>query len=365
MKIADSVGVSARIEQAFHTASASTGTSFDYLVKTAQRESAFDEDAKARTSSASGLFQFIESTWLETVKEAGPQHGLAHLADHIERTASGRYHVADPKMRQEILALRDNAEVASVMAGALTQKNAAYLRQHLGRDPSDGELYIAHFLGAAGARKLIEMAHSNPDQSASAVFSRQARANKSIFFHRDGAAKSMSEVYAGLVSKHNDTTTMIARTMRPEFSKVAEVVPETKPLGSASPTAVADLSMGDPTNHRVMTAFRAAAEATSPFHDLFRDSAGGRTSLKASFLSSFSVQEEAAERLPMPGAVSGSGDTSEEAREPRSARSQQSASSGGAAGKDGEARVGRQAIDLTAFLRYRPRPEQKDLLPPA
>ncbi|MDN3719678.1 transglycosylase SLT domain-containing protein [Roseibium salinum] len=76
MQVADTTSIASRIELAFQSASSSTGTSFDYLVKTAARESAFNPTAKARTSSATGLFQFIESTWLETMKEAGPRHGL-------------------------------------------------------------------------------------------------------------------------------------------------------------------------------------------------------------------------------------------------------------------------------------------------
>ncbi|MCX2722320.1 transglycosylase SLT domain-containing protein [Roseibium salinum] len=60
MQVADTTSIASRIELAFQSASSSTGTSFDYLVKTAARESAFNPTAKARTSSATGLFQFIE-----------------------------------------------------------------------------------------------------------------------------------------------------------------------------------------------------------------------------------------------------------------------------------------------------------------
>eukprot|EP00873_Tetraselmis_striata_P008407 jgi/Tetstr1/428671/TSEL_018659.t1 len=170
MKVGDPSSIASRIEQAFQSASTTTGASFEYLVKTAQRESNFDEDAKARTSSASGLFQFIESTWLETMKQSGHKHGLGKYADQIERSPGGRYKVADPAMRREILALRDNAEIASMMAGELTQKNADYLTRKLGRQPNEGELYIAHFLGAGGANKLIRLAETQPTLAADRVF---------------------------------------------------------------------------------------------------------------------------------------------------------------------------------------------------
>ena len=117
MRVADTASVASRIELAFQSASTSTGTSFDYLVKTAARESAFDPTAKARTSSATGLFQFIESTWLETLKEAGPKHGLEKYADQISRGKNGKHYVSDPQMRKEILDLRKDPEISSVMAG--------------------------------------------------------------------------------------------------------------------------------------------------------------------------------------------------------------------------------------------------------
>lgn len=194
-------GIESRIESAFAAASSTTGTSFDYLVKTAQRESAMNPTAKAKTSSATGLFQFIESTWLETMKTSGAELGLGDLADKISVDSKGRYSVADPKDRAEILALRNDPEVASMMAGALTRRNAGYLADAVGRDPSAGELYVAHFLGARGAASLIKQAEANPDARAADLFPRQAAANKSIFYDK-GRARSVSEVYAQLVSTH-------------------------------------------------------------------------------------------------------------------------------------------------------------------
>ncbi|WP_422376769.1 transglycosylase SLT domain-containing protein [Roseibium sp.] len=210
MRVADTASVASRIELAFQSASTSTGTSFDYLVKTAARESSFNPSAKAKTSSATGLFQFIESTWLETMKEAGPKHGLDKYSDHIKRAKSGKYYVSDPQMRREILDLRKDPEISSTMAGALTQKNAQYLERKIGREPTDGELYMAHFLGAHGASRLIDATNANPDMRADKMFSAQARANKPIFYERNGKARSMQEVYEVIVSKH-DAVTMIAQ----------------------------------------------------------------------------------------------------------------------------------------------------------
>ena len=51
------------------------GVDFDYLLQTAMRESSLNPAAKATGSSAVGLFQFLESTWLQVMKEQGPRLG--------------------------------------------------------------------------------------------------------------------------------------------------------------------------------------------------------------------------------------------------------------------------------------------------
>jgi hypothetical protein len=91
------------------------------------------------------------------------------------------------------------------MAGALAGRNAAELQDALGRKPTQGELYLAHFLGAGGAKRLIQMARSTPNASAAAAFPEAARANKSIFLRADGKARSAGEVVAVLTNKHKNT----------------------------------------------------------------------------------------------------------------------------------------------------------------
>jgi len=192
-----------RITAAIRSASQQTGISFDYLMKTAYRESALNPKAAAQTSSAVGLFQFIDSTWLQTVKEDGPAFGLQAQAAQIERAPNGNYFVRDPQARADILKLRENPEIASTMAAAFSKKNAAAIRDVLGRDPSAGELYIAHFLGANGAKRLLSLRATNPAASAAAAFPDAARANRSIFYGANGA-RSIDETYRVLVAKHDN-----------------------------------------------------------------------------------------------------------------------------------------------------------------
>jgi hypothetical protein len=192
------------VVSAIRDGAAKTGAGFDYLLKTAQRESALEPDAKAKTSSATGLFQFIEQTWLSMVKQEGPKQGLSSYADAISET-SGRLTVADPAAREKILELRKDPQVAAVMAGAFTQKNREQLAGALGRQPHAGELYMAHVLGARGASDLIRTAASDPTRSAAKDFPDAAAANRGIFFDKTGRARSAQEVYGVLAASHANT----------------------------------------------------------------------------------------------------------------------------------------------------------------
>lgn len=185
------------IEAVVRQAAEATGVDFGYLLRTAKRESALNPAAKARTSSAAGLFQFVEQTWLGVVKKHGAKHGYGQFADMISRGADGRLRVSGPEARKAVLDLRFNAKAASVMAGELASDHAAYLKGRIGREPNGGELYVAHFLGPAGSAKLIEAAERNPGATAASLFPAAASANRPIFYEK-GRALSVAEVYADL-----------------------------------------------------------------------------------------------------------------------------------------------------------------------
>jgi hypothetical protein len=189
---------------AIRQAAQATGTSFQYLLATAKVESGLNPQAGAATSSARGLFQFIDQTWLATLKQSGAALGYGQYAAAITKTASGHYEVADPSMRAQILKLRNDPTANAVMAGAFTQANASLLSEKLGRSPSEGELYIAHFLGAGGAARLISAAAGNPNASAASLFPVAARANSSIFYDRTtGAARSLAQVRDVLTARYD------------------------------------------------------------------------------------------------------------------------------------------------------------------
>lgn len=222
-----------------------TGASFEFLVRTAQRESNFDPQARARTSSAAGLFQFIEQTWLAMVSRHGAQHGYGAEAAAVTRDAQGRFQVSDPAQRDAILNLRFDARAASVMAGELAAENAAILRGAMGREPTDGELYAAHFLGARGAARLIAQAAENPAQRADEVFPEAAAANRAIFFEQ-GRPRSVSDVLARLTGEARAPVEAPAawraslRTASSSSSTAAEAARESPALRAASALGVGD-----------------------------------------------------------------------------------------------------------------------------
>lgn len=184
----DSIGASpqalqrAQVMAALKTASSATGTNFDYLVKTAQRESNFDPGAKASTSSATGLFQFTNETWLNVLERYGAKHGVK----------------TDGLTREQMLDLRKDAGLSATMAGELAGENGKILAKKLGREATSAELYTAHFMGPSDAARLIEAARANKPGVAADMFPRAALANANVFRDKDGAKLTTAELYTKL-----------------------------------------------------------------------------------------------------------------------------------------------------------------------
>jgi hypothetical protein len=182
----------AKIASSIQNAAAKTGVNFSYLLQQAKVESNFKTDAKAKTSSATGLYQFIESTWLSMVNEYGDKYGLGAYADKI--SDGGR--VASSSDRQAILALRKDPKIASFMAAEYAKENQQHLQKTVGGDIGSTELYLAHFMGPAGAARFLDAYRDSPNRNAAAAFPTEARANRGVFFDKDGSARSLKEVYA-------------------------------------------------------------------------------------------------------------------------------------------------------------------------
>lgn len=191
-----------------------TGADFEFLMRTASRESGFDASARAATSSAAGMFQFIEQTWFAMVARYGDQHGMAEEAASIQQNGDGRFTIADPSQRQAVLNLRFDPEAASFMAGELAAENASRIESAIGRSPTSGELYAAHFLGAGGAIRLIEGVEANPSQRADQLFPNAAAANRPVFYD-NGRPLNAAELMEKLTGE--------AVTLTREVAQVSDV----------------------------------------------------------------------------------------------------------------------------------------------
>jgi Transglycosylase SLT domain len=226
-----------KIAGAIKQAARNTGASFEYLLATAKMESNFNPKAAASTSSARGLYQFIDQTWLGTVKEAGGQLGYGKYAAAISKSSSGGYYVNDPAARNAIMKLRDDPDAASAMAAVLSQSNSFKLTGKIGRRPTDNELYMAHFMGVGGAAKLIANAEDNPNASAARLFPNAAAANRSIFYDRSGQARSVSEVYSVLTTRYASAAN--SKDTRTAFAALGDAPAATRAaFASATPPAM-------------------------------------------------------------------------------------------------------------------------------
>ena len=190
-----------RVTRAIGAAAARTGVAFDFLLAQARIESALDPDARAETSSASGLFQFTRQTWLGTVHDFGRRHGLGWAADAIRQDADGAHRIDDPELADAVLKLRDDPDAAAAMAAEFANANAGRLGEALGRDPEPVDLYLAHFLGPAGAVRFLTAHSAAPGSPAAPLFPDAARANRGVFFAADGSARSLAEIRDGFAKR--------------------------------------------------------------------------------------------------------------------------------------------------------------------
>ncbi len=176
-----------------HKASAKTGVNFAYLMEQAAAESSFDPEAQAKTSSAAGLYQFIERTWMNLVRDHGEEYGMGDYAKAIDD--KGR--VSDPALRKEILDLRFDPEKASAMAAELAAENKAFMERHIEGEIGSTELYFAHFMGAGKATAFLEAREENPLSYGADLFPKEARANRNVFYDaKTQKPKTLEEIYA-------------------------------------------------------------------------------------------------------------------------------------------------------------------------
>ena len=170
------------------------------LMAVADKESSFITEVQAKTSSATGLYQFIERTWLGVVRDFGPKYGLAQDAAMVVSGENGRPSVADAAERSRILELRRDPYLSALMAGEMLKRDASRIASKIGRELTLGEVYLAHFLGVDDAEDFLAKVADKPKAAAAQMLPGPARANRSIFFaaqrgRKKAASLSVAEVH--------------------------------------------------------------------------------------------------------------------------------------------------------------------------
>lgn len=183
------------------------------LMAIADKESNFRTTAKARTSSASGLFQFVEKTWMKALKDFGHRYGRAEEAKAIAAEA--------PRLpRAKLLSLRNDPYLSAALAAEMLKKDSAKIAEKVGRPLTAGETYLIHFLGPDDTERFMKAMDESPHMSAAALLPRPARANRPIFYEQQGRRmkdRTVSEVHEAF------ETMMDKRTSR--YGDVASKLP--------------------------------------------------------------------------------------------------------------------------------------------
>lgn len=189
-----SSGASPEIVQNIADASQASGVDFRYLLGQAGVESGFNPTIGAQTSSAKGLYQFTDQTWLATLDRHGDKYGYGWASKAIDQRSDGRYVVSDPALRDKIFGLRLDPQAASYMAAEFASDNRDFMASRIGREPEPVDLYLAHFLGASGGTRFVQAWMANPEQAAAPLFPEAASANRTIFYRSDGSMRSLGQI---------------------------------------------------------------------------------------------------------------------------------------------------------------------------
>lgn len=254
-----------KVVSGIREAANTTGVSFDYLLAQATQESGLDPHARNTKSTAAGLFQFTAPTWIDMVKRHGAEHGLEKEAAAITKGDDGKLHIPDKAARKAILDLRKDPKLSSLMAAEYAKDNAQVLERRLGRAATASDLYLAHFLGAGGAARVIEGMEDNPKHSAQRLLPEAARANPDVF-HEPGSRKSrtVAGLYKSVQARFNtilggdaDSANQPALTGRPDL---AALRPQPRPDMPATTDTTAVAAMETPTAKAVA----AISAATAP-----------------------------------------------------------------------------------------------------
>lgn len=201
---------------AIQLASHRTKISTDYLITTAYMEAHFDANARSATSSAAGMYQFIDSTWLQLMAEHGHDYGWAGFAQEIACTPSGRCKYKGRDGLTKVMDLRYDGMTATFLSAELARSNKADMERALARKVTDSELYLAHVLGSAGAITLIKAKEAGSSDTAASLFPAAADANRSLFYRSRRHALTCGEFYGAMQDRWDQARRGVAALIEQE-----------------------------------------------------------------------------------------------------------------------------------------------------
>ncbi len=163
---------SANVEAAIREGSRVTGMDEAILNAIAYKESTFNPNAKAPTSTAKGLFQFLDGTWKSMVSRYGSKYGVPANASPYDPLS------------------------AAIMGGAFLKHEIYPEIKKVRPNPNATDLYMGHFMGPVGGRNWLRNMTNNPNGIAARDFPVQAKANQWVYWDKGtGRARTYAEIY--------------------------------------------------------------------------------------------------------------------------------------------------------------------------
>lgn len=136
------------------------------MLAIAHKETRFRNVAARKGGSAEGLMQITDRTWKHLLSRYANKYTVAMDADKYDPWSN------------------------SVMAAAYVRENTEILFKVLGRNPTNGEIYMAHLLGARGASDLLR---ANLNKRSDDVVPYAIKRNGPLFVTSDGSYRTVRQ----------------------------------------------------------------------------------------------------------------------------------------------------------------------------
>ena len=184
-----------------------TGVDFTFLMELAKVESNFNPTVRAKKSSAAGLFQFTDNSWLEAIRIFGADYGLKDYATRVKLIDNVKHEQQQiaRSLQQQVLALRLNPRLSTLLAAENIKRNLRNLSYKTRREPGRTDLYLSHFFGLNGALMFLKTLDEEPTAIAGDIFPGAAASNLAVFQNQEQQPRTVAEVYRWFDRKFNTT----------------------------------------------------------------------------------------------------------------------------------------------------------------